>query len=526
MKIDREGRALRSTAAFTAFGYLGMAASFVSVPLLLQWLGRENYGLMLTALAFMSYLGFADAGLSWGLIVLISGVHGRGDRSGVASIFRHSVVLGTASALIAAGGALAVYLLACHGWRLPMFGSDSRADGLVLVVAMQCAVGLLLNPIYGVFQGLQEGYWVAFYQGCARLLGAAGTIAAAYVYRSPAIALSANVAALAVCGIVAGIHLRAKYPWLMERGGIRDAGQYSLQLRTGAKAFGLQIARTIQGTLPVLIISSVAGASAVPLYSVPATLIGAVFGVFASWNMSVQAAYGASWAANDRPWIVATFRRTLNSILLVGAVVGAGFVTAAPRVIELWTRGALHPSRAMCASVAVVVAVQTVSATVQFCLVGINQHKRIAVVEVMHTAVAVGCAVVAVHAMGPKGIGVGIAAAYAATASWLGFQDLAMRLGSNRVIPRLAWGMGLALAVVAGVGVGIGVIRLMPPVGPVLGALEAVLGAVLSGAAVLAVAVAFGVQSAADCRLWAARLMHAPWKLLRGLPFAEAAPAN
>src|SRR5208283_4874867 len=191
MTIDRENRAVRSTAAFAAFNFAAMGMSFVSVPLLLQWLGRENYGLILTALAFMSYLSFADAGINSGLIVLISGAHGKGDRAAMASIFRHNVVLGLASAGIAALGALAVFAAARHGLRLPMFRSDGRADTLVLVVAMQCAASLLFNPFYGVFQGLQEAYWVAFYQGCARLFGTAGMVLLAYFHRSPAISLLA-----------------------------------------------------------------------------------------------------------------------------------------------------------------------------------------------------------------------------------------------------------------------------------------------------------------------------------------------
>ena len=100
-RSSREQRAAHSTAVFTVFNYAGMAASFVSVPLLLRWLGRENYGLMLTALAFMNYLSFTGAGLNWGSIVLISEAHGRGDRSEMARIFRHSLVLGAVSAFVA-----------------------------------------------------------------------------------------------------------------------------------------------------------------------------------------------------------------------------------------------------------------------------------------------------------------------------------------------------------------------------------------------------------------------------------------
>jgi O-antigen/teichoic acid export membrane protein len=177
----------------------------------------------------------------------------------------------------------------------------------------------------------------------------------------------------------------------------------------------------------------------------------------------------------------------------------------------------------MCASVAAVVAVQSVSATVQFCLVGINHHKAIALIELLHTGFAAAFAVLALRVMGPAGIGVGMAAAYAATASWLGFRDLSRRLGSPHVVPRPTWLIGLALATAAGIAAGTEVVRLMPRSGLVGAALEAGLASALASATVVAVAIAFRVQSAADCRTWALRLLRAPARMMRGLPASEAA---
>jgi O-antigen/teichoic acid export membrane protein len=526
MTGDREHRAFRATAVFTAFNYAGIAASFVSVPLLLRWLGRENYGLMLTALAFMNYLFFADAGLNWGSIVLIGEAHGRKDQAEVTNIFRHSLVLALVSASVAAIAALGIFSAARHGWRLPMFASGGQADGLILVVALQCGVSLVTNVFYSVFQGMQEAYWTGLYQGCARLTGTVGVAVAAYFYRNPVIALSANAVAVAAFGLVAAAHIWRKYPWIMARGSLRDAAQYARQLRTGAKSFGLQIARTIQGTTPVMVIGAMIGPAAVPLYSVPVNLIGSVFGIFASWNMSLQPAYGASWAAHDRPWVVTAFRNTLNSILLLGAIAVAGFIVIAPIVVRLWTRGLLHPSRAICAAGAIVLLVQAVSGTVQSCLAGINQHRQIALIELAHTGFAILCAIAAVHFAGPAGIGIGMAVAYGATASWLGFRDLARRLGSHRVIPRKWWILRLALAESAGVAIGIGFVHLMSPAGSFAALAEAAAGSVLAAATVVAATIFFRVQSAAEWRIWATHLTRVPRQILRGLPAAEPAVAS
>jgi O-antigen/teichoic acid export membrane protein len=499
-----------------------MVVSFVSVPLLLRWLGQENYGLILTALAFMNYLSFADAGLNWGSIILISEAHGRGDRTGMANVFRHAVVLATASASLAITVALSVFWAARHGWRLPMFGARSNADGLVLVVALQCAVGLVANTVYAVFQGSQEGHWVGFYQGCARIGSTAAITTAAYFFRTPALALSAGLVVIGLCGAAAALHASRAFPWIFARGSLRDVAQYRRQLRTGAKSFGLQLARTIQGTTPVMVISSLAGPAAVPLYSVPATMIGTVFGVFNSWNMSIQAAYGASWAAHDRRWVVTAFRRTLDLTLLLGMTAVAGFTIVGPAVIVLWTRGSLHPSTAMCASVATVALVQAVSSAVQFCLVGINQHRSIAIIETVHTGCVLACATLATIYCGPAGIGLGIAVAYGTTASWLGFRDLARRLGSGEVVPRLWWVGRILLVGAAGVAVGAGFVRLWPSPGTIGGVAASLAGAILASGTVVFGTVLLRIHSVSDWMSWTSRAGRTPRQIWRGIPEREA----
>lgn len=519
---QREHRAVRATAVFTAFNYAGMAVSFISVPLLLRWLGRENYGLMLTALAFMNYLSFTGAGLNWGSIVLLSEAHGRDDRPEMAKIFRHSFVLGALSALGAGLIAFAVFAAARQGWRLPMFADHPGADSLLLVVALQCALGLLVSPIYAVFQGAQEGHWVGLYQGCARILSTAAITTAAWFTRDPALALFAGLAATALFGLVATVHMRRVHPWLFVRGAWREAAEYRRQLRTGAKIFGLQAARTVQSTAPVLVIGSLAGPAAVPLYSVPATLVGVIFGVFTSWNMSVQPAYGASWAVNDRDWVVRAFRRTLDLTLLLGTTALVGFTILGPSVIALWTHGALQPSEALCASVALVALVQAVSSAVQFCLVGINQHRSIALIEVIHTAFALGGAGLSVAWWGPVGVGPGIAAAYVATAAWLGFRDLARRLGSDAVLPGGWWLGRIILVGAAGIAAGVFFVRLWPTAG----LLVAVAGAIIAAGTVILGTIVLRIRSLPEWRAWAGTMGTVARRMLGAMPRGKPAGAD
>ncbi len=146
----------------------------------LATLGAEGYGLMLTVLAFIGYLNFADAGLSWGSMVLIAHAHGQQDREKIAHITCHSAVLAAGSGL-AAVLFLAAILGASRLAALPMFARHPEADRPHRRPAAHphASTGVFYNV-----QGTAGTYWPAFYQGLGRILGLAGSMLAAWLTRS------------------------------------------------------------------------------------------------------------------------------------------------------------------------------------------------------------------------------------------------------------------------------------------------------------------------------------------------------
>ncbi|MGA3006557.1 MAG: oligosaccharide flippase family protein, partial [Opitutaceae bacterium] len=140
--MNRSSRAFRSTLVVSGFSYATQGLSIVAVPLFLSTVGAEGYGLMLTVLSIVGYLNFADAGLSWGSMILIAQAHGRGGKTEIANIVRHSAVLAAGSGLMVALAAVGIFIAARLGWRLPMFAHHPEADYLVLIAALQLILTL------------------------------------------------------------------------------------------------------------------------------------------------------------------------------------------------------------------------------------------------------------------------------------------------------------------------------------------------------------------------------------------------
>src|SRR5579871_2838854 len=205
--MNRTSRALRSTVVVSAFGYAAQGLSLVAIPLFLSTVGAEGYGLMVTVLAFMGYLNFADAGLSWGSMILIAQAHGRNSKTEIAHIVRHSAVLAAGSGLLVVLAVGVILIAAAFGWRLPMFAHHPEADRLILISGLQLVLNLQFGVVYNLFQGLQEGYWAGFYSGLGRLLGLAGAMAAAWLTHSVAAMMLVQLVFMALAGGAAVIHV-------------------------------------------------------------------------------------------------------------------------------------------------------------------------------------------------------------------------------------------------------------------------------------------------------------------------------
>jgi len=446
--MNRFQRAFRATVVESGFGYASQAVALFSVPLFLTTLGAEGYGLMVTVMAFTGYLNFADAGMSWGSMILIAHAHGRQDRAAIASITRHSAVLAAASGLVALLGLGAVVGASALGWQLPMFAHHAEANRLILIAGVQLILTLQFGVFYNVFKGLQETYWAVFYQGSGRILGLGATMVAAYLTHSVTLVMLLQLVFTAVSGTAAAIHVVCRHRWAFARGSFRDRSQYTAQVRIGGKNFLIQIGHTLTYTAPTFGIGAIVGLAAVPLYTVPVALLSLFFTPLNSWAGSMQGAYGEAWSSGAREWAAGAFRKTLDRTLVVGALGVALFLSFGDGFIQLWSRGRLNLTPAMAASVSAIVVANSLVKAAQFLLIGLNRQRQAAVAEIVSGTLAMALVPLSVHFLGAGGVGVGAIAAILATSAWVLRREVRGRLGPA-AFPTAGYTLRVVVALVA-----------------------------------------------------------------------------
>ena len=509
MTLGRSTRALRSTLVVTGLGYTAQALSLVAIPLFLRTVGDTGYGLMVTVMALVGYLGFADAGLSWGSMILIAQSHGRGSTSEIAHVVRHSAVLAAVSGSIVIVAVAAIFGAASLGMRLPMFVGHPESDRLILIGGLQLVLALQFSVVYNVFQGLQQGYWTGIYQGLGRILGLAGAMAAAWATRSVAWMMTAQLLFTLLGGLAATVHAWRQHPWAFARGPWRERSQYGAQIRIGAKNFLLQIGRTLGGTAPTLAISSVLGPAAVPFYTVPTTLLSMFYTPVNSWNANMQSAYGEAWESGDKDWVRGAFRLSLERALVVGGLGVALFLALGDRFIRLWTHGRLSMSHGTAASVAAITTIAALVTAGQFLLTGLNRHRKAAIAEICNGVIALVLTVFCVRAWGLGSVGIGVVAASLATSAWVIRQEIVRRVGP-RCLPSASFLLRSIVAAVLGAVAAAFVSKAGEPLGLAAALLQLAVGGVAGVAAYCALAFALELVALRQVVDVGRRLFHRP----------------
>jgi O-antigen/teichoic acid export membrane protein len=450
----RSSRLFRATAITSVLGYVNQAASVLVVPLYLAGLGPEKYGLMLTFLSLAGYFTLADGGLSWGAMILMGQSWGRGDKGEFARVFRHGVALALGSGLLAATAAAGVLLAGHWGWKLPFAVGAPEAVWLLALVGLQSAASPLVAMIYNAHFAAQDAHWPALLQGLSRLLGSLAGGVLAVVTHNPVLVLGCNVAANWGMTAVAALLLRRNHGWVFARGAVNDLAQYRAQIRTGGKNFLLQLARVVTGSAPVLTLSSLAGAQAVPLYTLSVTIVQFIIAPVTHWSGTAQTAYGEAWESGNRDWVVKTLAQTVRVALLVGGLTVGVASFCIPPAIAVLSHGALVVPPVMAVGVTLAGTCGMLVMQLQYALTGINRQRNAAFIEVGSAVGTSVCCYVGIRHFGAPAVGWAISAACALISLQFLPREVTKHFGlTTALIPASVWSRIVVAAGVAAVAV-------------------------------------------------------------------------
>jgi O-antigen/teichoic acid export membrane protein len=382
------------------------AALFVSVPLLLNYLGTEKYGLLLTLTSVAAVVASFDLGIGRGLVNLVAEAHGRDDRGSAAT---H-----VASAFwLVSGISLALFALAAGAhvlieWPL-LPGVASMAHGyaqLTFLAILLCLLAAMpLNTAGFVQMGYQEPFWNQIW---GILATAASLSALLMVVRSDG-GLSAIVCAiygipLGMAGLNAAILFRRRRSYLRPRL-VNVRVRAALQLvRMGFPFFVLQIATAAAEWTDEIVIASLFGLAAVPTYSVPVRMFNVVPLFVGLVVTPLWPAYREAWTRGDTQWVRRALIASVIASLLFSCV-GAAFVFAyGSTLLRLWVGASIVPPLALLSGLAAWAIVVSYISSLAMFFQGLNHLRFLATCTAFAGLAAIILKVVVATQLGLPGV--------------------------------------------------------------------------------------------------------------------------
>lgn len=336
---ERHRRVLLSALATASAKVLSVATTLISVPLTLNYLGSERYGMWMTISSIIAMLSFADFGIGNGLVSSIAEAYGKDDRAAMRS---HS------SSAFFALSSIAVLFVAVFFALDPfipwhrLFNVDSpiaiqESAPAVAVFAICFALNVPLGIVQRIQQGLQEGYVASLWQSLGSLL--------------------------ALLAVILAIHLRLGLPWLVaamsgvpllaaslnsfvffgySKPDLRPtlAGVSKSSMRTvagtGMQFFLLQLAVAIAFASDNLVIAHYLGPTSVTAYTVPERLFSLISVGLGMIMAPLWPAYAEAIARRDGAWVRRTLSRSVFLAIMISAVAATMLVVYGTDILSIW----------------------------------------------------------------------------------------------------------------------------------------------------------------------------------------------
>ncbi len=343
-------RLIHSAASSMLSKGVALAVNAISIPIVIRYLGGEDFGIWVTIASALSMLLVLDLGIANSLTNFISEAYARDDRD-------HASTYTTTGLGVVVAVAL---LFACIAWsiwpsiqwdRLFHLSSAAKVPTVGKAVAAALTIYLLGLPAAlapKILGGYQELRTANLFTAFGSLLNLLLMIVLVHLHAGLVALVAASSAALVGANLLALIWIFVFHmPWLAPRLKHVNGLAARRMMKSGSEFFILQIAGLIVFNSDNLVVIHYLGPSQVAAYSV-------------TWRLASYAALGealifpALWPAfseafsrGDLPWIRQTFRRTMALTMGIAVCTSLLFAVAGRWMIRIWASDAAVPSEGL-----------------------------------------------------------------------------------------------------------------------------------------------------------------------------------
>ncbi|HEV2674624.1 MAG TPA: oligosaccharide flippase family protein [Aliidongia sp.] len=327
-----------------------VVAALIYIPLALNYLGAERYGMWMVISSFIAMLSFADLGIGNGLLNAIAAAHGLDDwpmiRSYISSGFFVLVLIALTIILVVAAAYPFVPWYKIFNVTSDLARGEARQ---ALAVFFLCfALSVPFSVVQRVQMGLQMGFAANLWQCLGSVLALIWVVAAILLKEGLPWLVLALVGGPLIVSIlntiiffgVQRVDIRPSIPCISRRA-------ISATVRTGMLFLFLQIVASVSYGADNIIIAQTLGASAIAGYAVPEKMFSIIPMILGMVLVPFWPAYGEALSRGDYAWVRRTLGRSFGVAVAAATVLAGGLVVFGPWLLQLWVGRAIAPSFAL-----------------------------------------------------------------------------------------------------------------------------------------------------------------------------------
>ncbi len=346
---DRRNKIIKTAWSGLAARIISISVSFVMVPLAVQYLGKEQYGLWVAVSSLVAMLSFMDGGAGNAVINLVA--HANGQKNGdlakiVSTAFFSLMALAFTSCLLF----LAIFPFISWSKLLGVSDVTTHSDlnRVVIIVGIFFFVNIFLTLVGKIQRGLQAGNLDNFWNAIAAVL----SLLLVFIAIKKDAGLVGFVVAFLAGPIIAYLASNIHYLFI-QRIDLRpqlskiDTSVAKNLFAVGGMFFVLQISCAIQSQADNVIIANMLGAEAVASYAICMKLFLMVPMLYSLLLTPLWPAYREAVANEDMQWVKQIFLKSMRWALLISIPSAFALVILGGEIIEIWVGHEAIPSNTL-----------------------------------------------------------------------------------------------------------------------------------------------------------------------------------
>lgn len=404
---ERYRRVALATLASIAARGISFLTTLISIPLTLNYLGAERFGLWVTISSTIAMIAFADLGLGNGLVNAIADADGKHDRTAARTHVSSAFFILTAIATILLCAFALLYPLVpwARVFNVTSTLAIQEVGPAVAIFVLCFALNLPLGVVQRVQMGYQELFVNAWWQALGNLLGLAGVVLVIQLRAGLPWLVLALTGAPALAALLNSVVLFAlQRPWLRPQLSRVSRASVRAISRIGFLFFVLQIAVAVAYQSDSIVVAQVLGADQVTQYAVPMRLFSLAPMILSFMLMPLWPAYGESIARGDIDWVRKTLKKSLFLSLATNVPSAVLLAVLGSTVIRWWVGPNVTPSFLLLLGLGLWAILNSFGGPLAALLNGANVIRFQAICSLLMAVANLALSIVLTHVIGVSGV--------------------------------------------------------------------------------------------------------------------------